>query len=101
MPAQTKTGTYTGTGAAITLQLGFIPDEFRAVNITDGDIDHIWFDGMTAGTTVDTGTAVVSNADNGVTRYAGTPGGNAAGLVLGTDLSESAKVYRYTATAQY
>lgn len=96
---QIKVGTYTGTGAAITLELGFVPDYFRSVNITDGDITHEWFLGMTAGTSIDTAAAVVANADNGVTAFDGTAGATAAGLTLGTDLSESGKVYRYIAIA--
>lgn len=96
---QVKIGTYTGTGAAITLALGFVPDYFRAVNITDGDITHEWFLGMSAGTSVDTAAAVTGNADNGVTAFDGTAGATAAGLTLGTDLSESGKVYYYLALA--
>lgn len=96
--AQVKTGTYTGTGSAITMQLGFIPNHIEIVNFTDGDIYHMWFDGMTADTTVDIAAAVVSNAAGGITRYTGTVGANSAGLTLGTDLSESAKVYYYKAT---
>ncbi len=92
-----KAGTYTGTGSAINLQLGFAPDFFIAWNATDGDIVHLWALGMGAGTTVDIAAAAVSNAADGVTAYAGTRGGNAAGLTLGTDLSENAKVYYYIA----
>lgn len=99
MAAYFKAGTYTGTGSAITLQLGFIPDYFQVVNYTDGDIMHMWSDGMTADTTVDIAAAVVSNAAGGITRYTGTIAANSAGLTLGTDLSENAKVYYYMALA--
>jgi hypothetical protein len=97
---QIKVGTWTGTGSAITLQLGFVPDFFMAFNVTDGDYATFWFNGMSAGTSIDIAAAVASNAADGVTVYDGTAGGNAAGLTLGTDLSESAKVYRYIAIGE-
>jgi len=99
MKGQIKIGTYTGTGAAIVLELGFAPDYFKSTNITDGDILHEWYLGMAADTTVDTAAAVVTNAADGVTAYAGTGGLTSVGLTLGTDLSESAKVYYYIAVA--
>lgn len=92
-----KAGTYTGTGSAIVLQLGFVPDYFCTINITDADEKYEWFSGMAAGTAILTNTAVANQASNGVTAYQGTAGGNAAGLTLGTALSENAKVYRYLA----
>lgn len=99
MKGQIKAGTFTGTGAAINVPLGFIPDFLFVVNVTDGDLIHTWFNGMTAGTTVDIGAAAVANADNGITAYAGSAGANPAGFTAGTDISESGKVYRYFAVA--
>lgn len=90
-------GTYTGTGSAISLQIGFIPAYAEFVNITDGDEIHVWFDGMTADTGVLVTTAVASNAAGAFTRLTGVAATTSEGLTLGTDLSESAKVYRYAA----
>jgi hypothetical protein len=72
---QTKIGTLTGTGAALNLELGFIPEFFEIFNITDGDIKHSWFDGMTAANAfqnvshADTQNSVITS--NGITRFAG------------------------------
>lgn len=99
MKGQIKIDTYTGTGAAINVQIGFVPDYVRIVNITDGDYTMEWFNGMTAGTSIDTAAAVAANAADGITAYAGTSGGNSAGFTVGTDGSESGKVYRYVAIA--
>jgi hypothetical protein len=86
---------YTGNGAAQNIVIGFKPDYVRVVNITDGDITHEWFRGVSAeGSSVDTGAAVVGNADNGISSFAGTTG---EGFTIGTDLSENAKVYGYLA----
>lgn len=94
-----KVGTYEGTGAAITLEIGFVPDFFLAVNTEDGDDVWIWFNGMAAATTVNIAAAAATEA-NGVTAYAGasTVGSEAApGLTLGTALSESGKTHYYIA----
>lgn len=92
-----KTGTYTGTGAAINIEIGFIPAYLRIWNETDGDIFWDWVEGMAAGTCIATSTAVAAQASNGVTVYGGTRGDDAAGFTVGTALSESAKVFRYVA----
>jgi hypothetical protein len=99
MMGQTKVGTYTGTGAAINVQIGFVPDYLRIVNITDGDYTMEWFNGMAAGTSIDTAAAVATNAADGITAYNGTRGGDGAGFTVGTDGSETGKVYRYFAVA--
>ena len=86
-------GVITGTGSAITVQCGFIPDYVRAVNITDGTRVDEWFAAMDDGTSI----AVVAaagptlNAADGITPYAGTSGGDSAGFVIGSDISISAK----------
>lgn len=38
--SQTKVGYHRGTGAAINVELGWIPDHVRVVNLTDGDAIH-------------------------------------------------------------
>lgn len=96
---QIKVGTYTGTGSAYNLELGFAPDIFITMNYTDGDFMSIWSSDMTDDTGIDISTAVAGNAADAVTPYAGSSGSNSQGLTLGTDLSESAKVYAYIAIA--
>lgn len=90
-------GSYVGTGAAITLEFGFIPGYLRVINITDGDISWDWFDGMTAATAVKTDAAVAAEGSNAVTRNPGVAGTTSAGLTLGTAMSESGKTFRYVA----
>jgi hypothetical protein len=99
MKGQIKVGTYTGTGAAINLQLGFVPDYFRTINITDGDAGIAWFKGMGAGTGITEGAALATLASNGITVYAGARGSASAGLTIGTAGSVNNKVYRYVAMA--
>ncbi len=94
----TVVGTYTGTGAAINIQLGFVPQDIYVVNETDGDEYWQWMDGMTDGHAIHTSTAVAKITANGISEYAGTAGGDSAGFTIGTALSESAKVFRYRAT---
>lgn len=91
-----KVGTVTGTGSAINISLGWIPDYVKVINYTDGDTVHEWFNGFTAGHAVKTTTAVASLTSNGITAYAGTTSA-AAGFTIGTDVSESAKVLYYVA----
>lgn len=49
MMDQVKVGSLTGTGAIANIELGFIPSAFQIFNITDGDVFHTWFKGMTDG----------------------------------------------------
>jgi predicted extracellular nuclease len=90
-------GTYTGTGAAINLLLGFIPDHIRVINITDGNAGAEWFK-ATPGTTVALAGALSKVTSNGINAYAGTVGGNAPGVTLGTTVSVTGKVYHYIAS---
>lgn len=109
MAAEIKVGTYEGTGAAINIELGFIPDHVRIVNTEDGDAAWEWFKGMTDGhavayaAIVDNGTtgnaAIAPITSNGVSELAGdriTP--RRPGFTVGTAISESGKTFRYTAT---
>jgi hypothetical protein len=104
MKGQIKVGSYTGTGAAINVSIGFVPDFVLLTNATDGDIAAMWFNGMSAGTAIDIATAAqttgtITNAADGITAYAGTRAGVGAGFTVGTDYSENAKVMRYIAIA--
>jgi hypothetical protein len=97
MATITKVGTYTGSGAAQNISVGFIPDYVRIVNITAPAVDE-WFNGMTAGTSVTTtGTAAIRAAPNGITAFAGTAATAGQGFTVGTGLSTNASVYRYVA----
>jgi hypothetical protein len=92
-----KTGTVTGTGAALNVSLGWVPDYVRIVNVTDGDRIDEWFSDMTAGTAVTTTTAAATTASNGISAYAGTAAGLAPGFTIGSTISENAKVLSYVA----
>jgi hypothetical protein len=96
MASNVKVGTYTGTGAAINIPIGWVPDFLIVFNYTDGDIVGLWANGMAAGTSLDIAAAAASNADNAVTAYAGSTS-VAAGVTVGTDWSENAKVMYYLA----
>lgn len=86
-----KAGTYTGTGAAQSITLGYKPSFVIAFNQTDGDV--VWFHikGQTAATAVsiDTEVAVETSACTLT----------ATGFSLGTNavINENAKVYMYFA----
>ena len=87
---QVKAGTYTGTGAAQQITLGFKPDLFMTFNQTDGD--SLVF--STSAHTAATGTSVATPAaiTNGVTF-------NDTGVSVGTDTSvnENTKTFVYFA----
>jgi hypothetical protein len=93
-----RIGTYTGTGAALNISLGFVPDWVRIINVTDGTNESEWFNGMAAASAISTVTTAgpVLDATNQVTSYAG-DSTNPPGFSVGTDLSTNAKVYRYIA----
>lgn len=108
MANNVEIGSYTGTGAAINIELGFVPEYVRVVNTTDGDAAWEWFDNMTAAHAIaynaieDDGTtgnaAIAPITANGISPMAGdrtTP--LRPGFTVGTALSESAKVFRYIA----
>lgn len=93
-----RTGSYTGTGSAINIPLGFVPDYIRIVNGTDGDVSWEWFSTMAAAsafqtTNHDTAQQSVITS-NGVSAL---NGANGAGFTIGTALSESTKVFHWVA----
>lgn len=85
-----KTSTYTGTGAAVSVSLGFKPAFVLVWNETDGDVLFLHIDGMTAGSAISIDTEVAAEATNYVTL-------SSSGFSVGTGMSESAKVFRYLA----
>jgi hypothetical protein len=101
MKGMMKVGTYTGTGAAINVQLGFRPDHIEIWNITDGNQHFVWTKGMaqpSAFQTVNHDTAQQSViTSNSISLYDGTAAGNRAGFSVGTAVSTNEKVYRYLA----
>lgn len=89
-----KQGTYTGTGAAINISLGFVPTAVIVKNSTDRDLTVLWTSTNANGTA---DALVGSNVDsNGITPYAGTETA-APGFTVGTGLSENAKVFDWIA----
>lgn len=88
-------GRVTGTGAAININLGWVPDYVRIVNITDADVFDEWFrDGSAAGTSISTAAAVAPRSSNGVTAL---DTDTAKGFTIGSGISESGKVLGYIA----
>lgn len=91
MLPEVKVGTYTGTGAAQSITLGYKPSLVLAFNQTDGDTIWGHIKGMTAATafSIDTEVAAESNACTL----------SATGFSLGTSsvINESGKVYLYVA----
>lgn len=102
MAAELKIGSFTGTGAAINIPLGWTPDYIEVVNVTDGDEGWEWYSSMTAAHALKIDVAGVRTriTANGVSAYAGssTPGSLAAkGVTIGSALSESGKTFAYRA----
>jgi hypothetical protein len=91
-----KCGKVTGTGAAINVELGFIPDFVQVINYTDGDQIDIWQTGMTAATSVQINTAVSSRGTNGISAYAGDDT-HKPGFTIGSGVSENGKNLYYQA----
>lgn len=96
---QTKTGSVTGTGAAINVALGFIPDHVRVVNDTAGAALEAFGD-MTDGhaykrVAAGTGTKITSN---GISDYSAD--GAAKGFTIGADadVNVNGVTLRYIAT---
>jgi hypothetical protein len=98
MSSQVKIGSYVGTGAAINIELGFVPQHVRIVNETDADAVWEWFFGMTAAHAINlSGAAPVRITVNGVTALEPTNYSGKKGFTAGSALSESGKTFRYIA----
>lgn len=97
MASEIKTGSYTGTGAAINIELGFVPEAVLLWNLTDGDLVALWSDDMADDTGIDIAAAAAANAADGITPYQPTDLSSKYGFTVGTDYSESAKVFTYIA----
>lgn len=93
-----KIGTFTGTGAAINIPIGWTPDSVEVFNITDGDEAWLWMTGMTAGHALkeDAAGARSRITADGISTYAGSTS-EAPGFTAGSALSESGKTFGYRA----
>lgn len=89
---QFKLGTYTGSGVAQTLDIGFKPVAILLFNETDGDWLGCHIDNMSAATAYKFTTGIAKISTNGITL-------NDFGFTVGSDatLNENLKVYRYLA----
>jgi hypothetical protein len=70
----TVIGALLGTGAAINVELGFIPDHVKIVNLTDGDLITEWFRGKyipfsSGGTTEIVAGNTIEGATSGAKAY--------------------------------
>lgn len=97
--------TYTGTGAAIALDLGFVPSHVRAYDVTSGGDGWYWFanqDGTTSttrGITEGTAIGTISNGAGGITSLDGSAG-TGIGLTVGTNTTINATGHGYVVFAQ-
>jgi len=85
---QCEAGTYTGTGAAISFNLGFKPMFIFVYNETDGDVCWVGIRGIGSGDALQINTAASFISSNGITF-------NEQGFTVGTTLSENGKLMRY------
>lgn len=100
MATMIATGSYTGDGTAKTIEVGFIPDYIRVVDVTGAAVNE-FFAGMADGTSYTNATDVASgalNANNGITPFAGN-GTTGEGFTAGTDLSTNGNTFRWVAVA--
>jgi hypothetical protein len=98
MAGDIKIGSFVGTGAAVTVDLGFVPDYVLVENATDGDANWKWFSGMAAASAlqqVAAGTKTLITS-NGISADEGTLS-SPKGITFGSAISESGKTFRYVA----
>jgi hypothetical protein len=105
-------GTVEGTGAAINIELGFIPKYVKVFNYDDAGSLFCtleWWSGMAAASglktssIVDDGTTTLKSSEKitslGISEYAGSAGANSEGFTIGaeTDVNVSAETMFYMA----
>lgn len=99
MNPQIYIGQVTGTGAAIDIEIGFVPDHVEVMNATSGRrID--WFANMGAGKGLVDGPSVTTAllSSNGISAYAGSTA-KGPGFTIGTDaVNTSTQVIYWKAT---
>lgn len=85
-----QVGTVEGTGTAITVELGFVPDFVNVMNI-DGNAEGKWTSDMPDASMQKRTAGTFSNAaSNGITPYAGSRGDAGAGFIIGADADVNA-----------
>lgn len=87
MSDQVRTGTVTGTGAAINVAVGFTPSVVHIFNETDPGM-YIWTDTMANAEMVklvDGTVALTFPTTNGVSTYAGAIAATPEGFTIGAD----------------
>lgn len=103
MATSVKTGTITGTGAAINVELGFIPDAVKIVNMSNA-AQLEWIRGMGDGKalkSVTAGTQTIA-ATGGITPFDGVAAQTGKGFTVGADaaLNVNGNTLVYMATRQ-
>ena len=94
---QVVVGSFTGTGAAQNIVIGFQPDHVEILDATNFGILDVWFRGIAAGTSVQSSGALRA-APGGITAYAGSSAGAGEGFTVGAALSVSGATMRFKAT---
>lgn len=91
--ANIATGTFTGAGAAVDVELGFTPRYIELINVTDAIIQkHI--EGMPSGSVLNTTAAGANSIDTGSLLLIDTNG-----FTVGAGAAISAKEYVWMASA--
>lgn len=87
-----KTGTITGTGAAITIPLGFTPSKVTILNRSDLS-RYEWLKDMPQASALKQVTAGTISfiTSGGISTFAGTEGGDVAGFIIGADANMNAE----------
>lgn len=97
MAGEIATGKYTGTGAAVNVVLGFVPDYVRVINATDGDVSWEWTSELTDGHAFQTANHDATQqsviTSNGVSKLDPKDFSTKKGFTAGSALSESEKVF--------
>lgn len=98
---QIKTGTVTGTGAAINVPLGFNPTFVQVLNLTSATLEQLeWFSGMAEASAIKTvaGGTRTKITTLGISTYAGSTT-ESSGFTIGadTDVNVAAEVIAYIA----
>ncbi|MEM7528841.1 MAG: hypothetical protein AAF416_14385 [Pseudomonadota bacterium] len=94
-----RSGTYTGTGAAQNVSLGFIPDVIWVTNVTDGDAAFMVMLNADETAYITNAIGDAASVADAFSPFAGTEGGVGAGFSIGTSAvaNESGDVFRYVA----
>lgn len=98
MQSSVQMGTIVGTGAAIAVTLGWVPDHIKVVNVTDADQMDEWYKGMAQGSSIQTNAAVATRATNGLSTLTGATG--VLGFTIGSGISEVGKSLTWIAMRQ-